>query len=58
MLPFSSDLKLMGACMSLNDELNIIYVKGASERVLGKCSRYLNKTGDGHYIDEDVREKA
>jgi magnesium-transporting ATPase (P-type) len=58
MLPFSSDLKLMGACMSLKEDLNIIYVKGASERVLGRCSKYLNKTGDNHYITDDVRENA
>lgn len=58
MLPFSSDLKLMGVCLKYNDDFNIIYVKGASERVLDKCEHYLGSNGNQHPLDEEIKVSA
>lgn len=58
MLPFSSAIKQMGACMKYDDDNNVVYVKGGAERVLPNCTKYIDLQGETHGIDNEFREEA
>jgi P-type Ca2+ transporter type 2C len=65
--PFSSERKWMGVAIPspLGDNLNgygggneTAYIKGALERVLGRCDTYLTKDGREVILDEARRQEA
>eukprot|EP00761_Pharyngomonas_kirbyi_P011758 gb/GECH01011784.1/.p1 GENE.gb/GECH01011784.1/~~gb/GECH01011784.1/.p1 ORF type:complete len:1002 (+),score=264.50 gb/GECH01011784.1/:1-3006(+) len=54
---FSSDRKRMSTVLKTGDDNYRIYTKGASEIVLGLCSRYMGNDGNVADISPDKREE-
>lgn len=57
--PFSSERKWMGVVInSDNSGEDVAYIKGALERVLGRCDTYLTSQGGEVILDENRRQEA
>ncbi|KAF2720969.1 calcium transporter ATPase [Polychaeton citri CBS 116435] len=56
--PFSSERKWMGCVVDGQGGDDSIYIKGALERVIGRCDTYLNAQGDEVVLDEKRRSGA
>ena len=54
---FSSKRKRMSSILKTGDGAYTIYCKGASEIVLGLCTKYISKDGSVADIDTDMRKK-
>ena len=53
--PFSSDRKMMSTVHKKDSDF-IIFVKGAPDQVLKKCSKYLNQKGETKKITPKIKE--
>jgi Ca2+ transporting ATPase len=51
LLPFSSEYKFMVSAYPTNSSKYRLYIKGAPERVLNKCTKYLNGPGSSSQLD-------
>ncbi|KAK3717946.1 High affinity Ca2+/Mn2+ P-type ATPase-like protein [Vermiconidia calcicola] len=54
-VPFSSERKWMGVTVEGSDGGNTGYIKGALERVLGRCDTYLTSQGGEIVLDDKRR---
>lgn len=57
-LPFSSEQKYMATLHSRNAAENVIYVKGAPEKLFKMCAQQLQTNGEINHIDLPYWEKA
>ena len=55
-IPFSSERKWMGVTVEGQDGSNTGYIKGALERVLGRCDTYLSNQGGEVVLDDKRRQ--
>lgn len=54
-IPFSSERKWMGVLVEGSDGNDTAYIKGALERVMGKCDTYISK--DGEVVLDEKRKQ-
>ena len=57
-VPFSSERKWMGVAIEGQDGSNTGYVKGALERVIGRCDTYLSSQGGEVVLDDKRRQEV
>ncbi|EMC95899.1 hypothetical protein BAUCODRAFT_34659 [Baudoinia panamericana UAMH 10762] len=57
-IPFSSERKWMGVAIQGQDGEERAYIKGALERVLGRCDRYLDAQGQEVVLDDKARRRV
>jgi Ca2+ transporting ATPase len=54
-IPFSSKSKRMSTVIETDTSELHVYIKGASEIVLDKCTHYYNKQGEIAILDEEIK---
>lgn len=57
-VPFSSERKWMGVTVGGHGGDDTAYVKGALERVIGRCDTYLTSTGGEVVLDDKRRQEV
>ena len=57
-IPFSSERKWMGVTIEGQDGVDTGYVKGALERVIGRCDTYLSSQGGEVVLDDKRRQEV
>lgn len=57
-IPFSSERKWMGCIIDGQGSEDTAYVKGAVERVLGRCDTYLTAKGDAIVLDDKRKQEV